>query len=142
MAITAFVFVTTTLFSNCFLGDKITENLSEINKSIYASDWYNYSPKNQVFIIPIMRQSQRPFIVSGCSLVTYSLESFKEVSFTIYIQFFKKINFLFFFSPQFQQIRWLILLCPVFCYYWKSANKINGNVKLWEKKCMFSNQFV
>lgn len=80
MSLLVLIFLSTTLFAFCFLGDKITGKLIEINESIYASEWYTYPPKIQMFIVPVMRQSQRPFIVSGCSLVICSLQSFKGVS--------------------------------------------------------------
>lgn len=52
---------------------------AEVNEAIYCSEWYSYPPKIQMFTILIMKRAQKPFILRGYSLVSCSLQSFKEV---------------------------------------------------------------
>lgn len=79
-AIMGLCFMLQMLFVYCYFGNQLTETAFQVNESIYFSDWYNYSPKIQKLIILIIRRSERPFILKGCSLVKCSLESFKDVS--------------------------------------------------------------
>lgn len=79
------MFIYSTLFSFCYLGDQITFKAAEVNESIYSSEWYKYPPIIQIFTVHIIRRSQKPFIMIGCSLVTCSLQSLKQVSLTSYI---------------------------------------------------------
>lgn len=79
-AITAFLFVFQLIFSFCHLGSQLTAKAAEVNESIYFSKWYNYPPKIQMVVITVMRRAQKPFIITGYSLVSCSLESLKDVS--------------------------------------------------------------
>lgn len=64
----------------CYLGQKMTTTAFEINYAICDIEWYKYRPKIQILLIPIIMRTQKPFIMTGFSLVSASLESFKEVS--------------------------------------------------------------
>lgn len=79
-SLTAFIFVTQLVFSFCYLGAQLTAKAAEVNESIYGTEWYNYPPNIQMYMILIMKRAQKPFIITGYSLVSCSLESFKDVS--------------------------------------------------------------
>ncbi|XP_055321878.1 odorant receptor 2a-like [Sitodiplosis mosellana] len=79
LSVTGFFFVIQGVFSFCYLGAQITAKAAEVNESIYCSEWYTYPPTIQMFIVYIMRRSQKPFILTGYSLVSCSLQSFKDM---------------------------------------------------------------
>lgn len=64
----------------CYLGQQLTNNAAEIYDAICDTEWYNHPPKIQILLVPIILQGQKPFDMTGYSLVKASLESFKEVS--------------------------------------------------------------
>lgn len=80
MSIIASVFVTQVMFSYCYLGAQLTAKSAEINVTIYSTEWYNYPCEIQMFMILIMKRAQKPFVITGYSLVYCNLESFKNVS--------------------------------------------------------------
>lgn len=65
--------------SFCYLGDNITTLAAGTYRSICDAEWYNYPPTIQRLFIPIMMRSQKPFVMTGYSLVSASLVSLKEV---------------------------------------------------------------
>lgn len=67
------------VFLFCYLGDQMTCKAAEVNESIYDTEWYSYPNKIQMLMILVMKRAQKPFVLTGFSLVSCSLTSFKEV---------------------------------------------------------------
>lgn len=77
----------------CYLGQKLTNSAAEINDAICDTEWYKYRPKIQILLVPIIMRTQKPFVMTGYSLVSASLVSFKEVSEIHYFSLILKIIF-------------------------------------------------
>lgn len=67
------------VFTFCYFGDRLTTKALEVNDAIYDVPWWNFPLDKQKLIQPIMMRAQKPFILTGYSLTSLSLESFKEV---------------------------------------------------------------
>lgn len=80
LAVTAFCFSVQVIFAFCYLGAQLTAKAAEVNEAIYCSDWYSYTLTIQKFMVLIIRRSQKPFIMTGYSLVSCTLQSFNNVS--------------------------------------------------------------
>lgn len=59
----------------------MTVKAAQVNESIYDTKWYTFPPKAQLLMILIMKRAQKPFVMTGYSLVSCSLQSFKEVKY-------------------------------------------------------------
>lgn len=62
----------------------MTVKAAQVNESIYDTKWYTYPPKTQLLMILIMKRAQKPFVMTGYSLVSCSLQSFKEVNYGLF----------------------------------------------------------
>lgn len=103
-ALTANFFILQLCFSFCYLGDQMTSKALEVNESIYSCEWYTYPTKTKMLLILIMKRAQKPFVLSGYSLVDLSLKSFKEVRIQFHEQdtnLHKRILFIIYTDEQF-----------------------------------------
>lgn len=109
------------LLSFCYFGNRITMKAQDVGFEAYDADWYNYPPKIQLLLLPIVQQSQKEFIFTGYHLVECSMESFKEVKTLVKQSQSQHIVFHLFL----QLFRWWISwqLRPYFSLEWKIKHR-------------------
>lgn len=64
----------------CYFADSTTECISNMQRSVYNLNWYNFPPQLQKHFILIMAQSQRPLCFTGFGFVRCKLISFGIVT--------------------------------------------------------------
>lgn len=97
----------------CHFATRTTNRVSSIGYVAYGSNWFNYPPKLQKYIILCIVHSQRPVGFHGCKLIGCTLETLAKVRLTSSHHTFSIwINYLF---ADFQIIIFLLLDIPQFC---------------------------
>lgn len=69
----------TVCYMYCDLSEQITEQSFEISTIVYASLWYESTPKQREALVLIMLRSQKEFRLKGFGLVNCSLPRFLMV---------------------------------------------------------------
>lgn len=66
-----------TLF--CYYANSTTDRIADLSQAAYNSNWMEWSPELQKYIILIMRRSQEPVYFNGLGLIYCTLETFGKV---------------------------------------------------------------
>lgn len=67
------------LFLLCYVGTEVSSKVTCVANSAYNMDWYNFPLKLQTFVLLIMIRGQEPFYLSGCGLMSCTLNNFLQV---------------------------------------------------------------
>lgn len=81
----------------CKFATLATEYIASLGDFAYNSNWYDYPPQLQKYMVLVIARSQEPIYFSGFSLVRCTLEVFGKVWIKIVLFFLKNDEFCFFF---------------------------------------------
>lgn len=69
-----------TVYIFCMNATNVNLAFNEFSKSIYDIRWYANLHVSQVYVLAILRDSQKTFEFSGLGVITCSLETVKKVN--------------------------------------------------------------
>ena len=67
-------------FLFCYYATFATDRLADLSQTAYNSNWLDWPPEHQNYLILIMARSQEPVRFTGFGLIDCSLEVFGKVS--------------------------------------------------------------
>lgn len=69
----------TPTFAYCFLSDKVTSRLLEVDDAFYDCAWYDLAVDEQKLLISIIRRAQREICFDGFGIIQCTLQTFLSV---------------------------------------------------------------
>lgn len=77
------------LFVYCFFGSLLNWKCGQVGEFAYHSKFYEYPMELKLFTLFMIERSQRPFFITGFRITKCSLESYAQVSISIFIRLFQ-----------------------------------------------------
>lgn len=70
------------MFVFCDLGERVSDQFSQVDNAIYFCDWYKFPKEMQRMLPIIMISSQEPVTLTGFANLSCTREAFKKVDFS------------------------------------------------------------
>ncbi|XP_035899159.1 uncharacterized protein LOC118506317 [Anopheles stephensi] len=74
-----FLLATSETFLYCWLGSRLATQQERLERAIYAKRWYNYPRNERCSVLTILRQAQKPAVITVGKFFRVNLEEFSRI---------------------------------------------------------------